>query len=804
MNWFTKMFLRQPPAPPATAIEPPARATSQDFQVVSVERVQFGGMKDVPRYNPDELVRRKGLGIYAKMRLDEQVKAVVTFKRDAVLSRGWTFEYDKECPLNDDEKAQRIREYEYIVRKMPGSFIDALNRVATGREYGYSLTEKQFSNIEIDGETRIGIQGLHGRDPKDFEFITDPYGNLIEFRQLAGGDRILLDINKFIHYVHNPEFDRYYGQSELREAYRSWYHKDVLLRYWGFYMEKLGGGMMIVQLDRDSGITVSSPEYRALQSIVENVKASAGIVLPPGASAEVVFPSNSDAFKQACEYHDLGIAKALLVPNLMGVTPSGQTGSYSQSSSQLEAFAWTVRADTDRLESCIDEQLFRHLGDLNYGDGEYPRFKFKPLSTEGLRYLITTWSTLIKDGAVIPTEEDEARLREILEMPPRTDKSVTLMEVKQELMPAPTPTAPPSATADKIPQDQPKPPAERQSDTKPTEKKVQASRTSGKPKLRIVASTPDGQPRTASARGFSRALMRVEFSVIEHKMTSIQYEDAEKVSSLVAKAVSNILADDRLPQLLDSDVRDISDMQLDSSDKSRIKAAMKASLQKAWEMGQNQARKEMSAANKPITFASLRDKAAEYFDANGFRMAGNLSDGVRGIIQNELLQAVKRGARPEEAKAQIYARLIEKGMTSLDAVKENIGSSDEVEALVEDLLDAALPTANVPAYLNTLIRTNTYEALNEARYAEFTDPEIRDFVVALEYSAVLDDATTELCRSLDGHIHASDSEVWDTYRPPNHFNCRSLLVPVTAIDEWDGRESAAPRVEPAKGFSAGK
>ena len=41
----------------------------------------------VPKYNPDELIGRKGHSIYRKMLLDEQVKAVVKFKRDAITSR---------------------------------------------------------------------------------------------------------------------------------------------------------------------------------------------------------------------------------------------------------------------------------------------------------------------------------------------------------------------------------------------------------------------------------------------------------------------------------------------------------------------------------------------------------------------------------------------------------------------------------------------------------------------------------------------------------------------------------------------
>jgi SPP1 gp7 family putative phage head morphogenesis protein len=125
----------------------------------------------------------------------------------------------------------------------------------------------------------------------------------------------------------------------------------------------------------------------------------------------------------------------------------------------------------------------------------------------------------------------------------------------------------------------------------------------------------------------------------------------------------------------------------------------------------------------------------------------------------------------------------------------------EVSDKVEELLGDALGTANVPAYLNTLARTNTFEALNEARYAEFTDPALSDFVLALEYSAVLDDRTTEICMALDGNVWADDNPVWDDYRPPNHYNCRSVLVPVTSADGWNGIESDPPTVEPAAGFA---
>ena len=629
---FSRAFRAQP------AVEP---VRASDYPPISVERPQFLAGASFPRYNPDELVRRKGLQIYAKMRLDEQIKAVVTFKRDAVLSRGWTFEYEKESTLPHDEQAYRSYLFAQFAERMQGSFIDALSKISVGREYGFSLTEKVFADVRIGGKTWTGIGKLRGRDPSTFEFITDEYGDLKEFRQQVGGKRITLDLGKFIHYVHNPEFDEYFGQSEIREAYRSWYHKEMLLRFWGMYMEKLGGGMLVAKITSAANIRADSADYRTLQQIVSDAKASGGIVLPPGVDLDVVFPASTDSFRSACEYHDLAIAKALLVPNLAGVSNSGETGSYSQASVQLESFAWSIKADTDRLESCLNEQLFKDLGDRNFEDGEYPLMRFKPLSDSKLDYLIKSWGVLIGQGAVIPTEEDENRLRAILEMPPRTEQSRPLVTVPDTSMQD-------AGTLDQQQQQQDQQQAGMSRKRRPVHR--------------------HGAPVIASKAAFSNAVKRVEFAVIDRRMSTVQREAVTALAVLTARATARLLTDDRMAQLLDTDVRDITDMQIDGTDKSRIKAAFRTALQSGWTIGQNAARREMMRAGKPIRFDSLRDNAAAYLEANAFRMAGNLTDAMRAIIQQELLLCVKGNLRPADVRNSIHVRLIEKGMTTLDAV----------------------------------------------------------------------------------------------------------------------------------------
>jgi hypothetical protein len=118
-------------------------------------------------------------------------------------------------------------------------------------------------------------------------------------------------------------------------------------------------------------------------------------------------------------FFDLAIAKALLVPNLLGISHTGQTGAYSQSQTQLEAFFWTLNADSERLEACINEQLVKDLGDVNFGDGDYPYFCFKPASREWIKQTIADWKVLVDGKSVIATEADEEHFRKLLDMPKR-------------------------------------------------------------------------------------------------------------------------------------------------------------------------------------------------------------------------------------------------------------------------------------------------------------------------------------------------------------------------------------------------
>jgi SPP1 gp7 family putative phage head morphogenesis protein len=53
----------------------------------------------------------------------------------------------------------------------------------------------------------------------------------------------------------------------------------------------------------------------------------------------------------------------------------------------------------------------------------------------------------------------------------------------------------------------------------------------------------------------------------------------------------------------------------------------------------------------------------------------------------------------------------------------------------------------------------------------------KDTLPMLEFDAVMDRRTTELCSSLNGVVKPVDDKFWSKYYPPNHFNCRSDVRP---------------------------
>lgn len=798
----------------------------------------MAGMYRFQPYNPDDLIGRKGFRVYNEMMNDEQVKAVVRFTRNAITAREWYFELEDER-LSDDEREFRVKLFTQIVKEMRGSFRDTLNGMLKAQWQGFSMTEKKFGTIDYDGKTWIGIERLRTKPFETFYFHTDEFGNLLRIEQKVNGRAQDLDPAKFVHYVQNPDVDEYYGRSELRECYRSYFSKDVLIKLWNMFLERYAGFVSITQ-SAESTMVPGDASWNTLKKIIDNLQVKSGMLLPKGVTASLQQLRDSSSYKDALSYHDQAIAKSLLVPKLLGVSDQGDVGSYSQSTNQLSVFMWTTDSEAARVEECLNEQLFRDLGAVNFADGIFPRFKMKPLSDDKKYEIAKLWKDLITAGAVERSDDDESWIREMIGAPPvpeevddegldktrvldagqiqsitelltkvlhgdlpkTTAKSLLMMGYQMSSEAADALLAdieegsvekqPPPNMLPGTPQPGDEPPAKPGEEPPPCNGPPQQKPNQSGDEPREEDEEDAGKMhRMVSAAAFSRAQQRVQFQVIDKRSQAMVTTNVIRVSTalddLVAEAM--IRAEDAAgnPEV-------IAVLRADSKKIKRLKAAARDALADGWDIGRRHAQQEIDQAQGQrftVNMTRLDEEASSFFESKAFMMAGGLTDATLNIIRNTLMNGIKAGSSTAEMRESIYRNLVTHGFTTMGAAADALGiDEDDMRELVEE---------TIPLHrLETVIKTNGFEAINEARFNFFTDPGLDGFVRALEYSAILDSRTTRICTHLDERMYAIDSSVWDRYRPPNHYNCRSLVIPVTVRDDFE--ESDPPSVDPQEGF----
>ncbi|MFA6213561.1 MAG: DUF935 family protein [Candidatus Obscuribacterales bacterium] len=666
---------------------------------------------DFPKYNPDALLNRKGYAIYTKMMTDEQIKAVVRFKRDAITSRNVFFECEHES-LSEADNEFREMFFEHVLDQMSGSFGDALNGVMSSLYNGFSITEKIHKVIEFQDKAWVGIDRLEVKPCDTFFFHVDQYGTVEKVVQKFDMNEQEIDLEKFIHFVQNPDVDKHYGRSELRECYRAWFSKDMAIKFQNIHLERFAAGFIWAQPIAGKTLVLGSTEFTTLQSVMSNLQATSSIILPSGIELHVEHPATTDMFERKIAQEDKAIAKCLLVPNLLGITEQGNVGSYSQSETQLEAFFWTLEADSKRLEDTINEQLFWELGEINFGDGYYPRLKFKPLSEKRKMEIVKTWTSLVTGKAVQASDTDEAYLREMLEFPEKGEPLVVpappIDPSAPKLGPDGKPIVDPNAPPEQKPADKPavKP------DDKPMEETVV-----GKQAISISA--------------FYRAMKRVDFAVIANKADNSTKDTAYELAVINSAAVARVVALANELHLGTAEGRpeDMQKITYTASEMSALKAAATKGLKEAWTIGESHARREISKA-KGAEFRSddlaLQDLAVAYLKQKGYTLAGDISAATQKTIRNILMEGIKVSKTADEIKRAIYKALEADGMLTEESVVEALGTT-------------TVKSAN--ARIETAIRTTSFEAINEARYSFFSDPGLDGFVEALEYSAVLDDRT---------------------------------------------------------------
>ena len=165
------------------------------------------------------------------------------------------------------------------------------------------------------------------------------------------------------------------------------------------------------------------------------------------------------------------------------------------------------------------------------------------------------------------------------------------------------------------------------------------------------------------------------------------------------------------------------------------------------------------------------------------------------------------------AQAQKYglkvAGLADKAL--LEGVKADLASAIAGDLTVDEFVRGAEDKYGLNSkHAETVARTNIQTAYQYGHYQRLDKQ--REAFPIWGFDIVSDQRTSDVCSALEGKAYPANHPIWNTLYPPNHYNCRTTVVPFESVEEAEAQGftvmDAWPRTEaggyfmPSEGFSS--
>lgn len=752
--------------PPPTDFAPiqPRSDPAEDVQIPIIGQ-EFGVSQEsyytrfeLNQYTPDELVSKKGFKIFEKMYTDDQIHMAITAIKIMLLSAGFEIREASQDP-QDLAIADFIAD---CFLKMETPLDDGLFNILGGLEMGWSINEKVLDFYEYGPwKGLVRLKALKSKNPRWFNPSVDDFNNITGVVSISPpifGRK--MPANKFLIYSFMKRYENVFGFSRLRSLYDWWWVKQVTRRALGVYLEKYGHPTPVGKYP----IAMQKPHRDNFLAALQKMKVASAITIPDGTTIDYLEASKkgAESYLQTIEKCDQQIVKVIMGQTLSSGTSmnqaAGKGGSMgghggAGSNAQMDVLGMYLSFVGKHLANGPMALLIKELVDYNWmGVTNYPTFHFKPIAEEDLSSTVTTFISAATSGVVQLNPEDEERIREILQFPSKSSKSalrpsryvnnVTLRPIQGlAINPLQMPWGgyrPATPSGENMP-----------ANYSESSRKIEEKR----------------DPMPKPWRKLTRYEVKHNFAETWN-ITDTLGEDAlsEQVARILRKAVEKLKVEAKKAVGDSGAIRKLS-----LPYRSELSQTLREGLHSVARRAIKQAQSEVEGHKKFADLDVLEPKEVlTFIKDKSFTMAGDISDEVLKKAKQAMYNGVKSGA---SYKDMVYA--IE------DAISPYIDLSQADKDLAEHRLE-------------TIIRTNVMEAYNEARKATFLEEELGGFVRAFQFSAILDDRTTDWCNALDGKIFKTSNPIWDKITPPTFYNCRSILIPITKVDDWDGEESETP------------
>jgi len=432
------------PQPNGVDPRPPAGISSE---LDKVERQQSGsGVILIGRmlfnradYNPD-LQGQAGTEKYERMRRDPAIAGHLTRWKAQLMAASCGFE----APKKGNKKAIDImmdlcNRYilgegrQYTQNTLKGGL---LPHILLKYDFGCSAIEKVWGVNEKGQQVYARLAPILPQSI--FEFEIGPYGECARIVQYAYTDRgfkkqLIPDPvltpdatadDKIAVFTYRKEGDNYFGRPVLRELYQAWFHKSELWTLDGMQKERSGMGLTVIKIPGTITDT-NSPEYRAAQKVAFEMRGHErnGAVIGEDWDLEQKYPTGTEPnILGSIELCNRAIAHAFNdQQSQYGNTPNGTKGL-----GEVETNVSQIgnQASADEIEEEINTQLVRILCFRNVGpQPEYPRFQFEDLDKMSGTQKAQNVKLLMDAKAMRPDRKLEEHLREVNDLPEIDDST---------------------------------------------------------------------------------------------------------------------------------------------------------------------------------------------------------------------------------------------------------------------------------------------------------------------------------------------------------------------------------------------
>ena len=366
---------------------------------------------------------------YRKMRKDPQVKACLLVLKTPILQLDWNMSATT-------EEGQRIARWCQAVLEehMDDSMSYYDREILTALDFGRSVTEKvwELKPVSTDpDEENAGLKDsiipfkLKTYSPANIRIKLNPDTLQLEgAQQKVNGKEIFIPADKLLVYSHEKEFNNYNGESVLRAAYKPWIIKEFLQKFWNIALERYGTPFTSMGVPQGGSLTEA-------MDLMDLIKTKTGIPLPEGYEIEVHNLANAGmSFKEAIEYQDTQIARAMLIPDL--IFSNSDSGAYALSKTHSGIFEKRLNGIAQEIADIKTKYLVKPMCIYNFGElREYPSYKYDDVGDEDIKLLSEVITSMITGKVIAPGEE---WIREKLNFPAPDPEAKEYLDKQKEVV----------------------------------------------------------------------------------------------------------------------------------------------------------------------------------------------------------------------------------------------------------------------------------------------------------------------------------------------------------------------------------